>query len=131
MSTPELAGRKSPVAERETPIAGREAPPTSRIRVRVADDYEPTGTTPSFAVDYADQAAAARREKLRKNPLVPAGALITAVVLGGGLFAFNRGNSIWSQRLMRARIVAQAATLGILSLSVYQYKEASEKDQPT
>jgi hypothetical protein len=112
-------------------LAEPEPHPPPRIRVRAADDYEPTSTTPSFVVDYADQAAAARREKLRKNPLVPAGALVTAVVLGGGLFAFNRGNAIWSQRLMRARIVAQAVTLGILSLSVYQFKEGSKKDRPT
>jgi 4-amino-4-deoxy-L-arabinose transferase-like glycosyltransferase len=100
-----------------------------RVHVRPSEDYDPSSTTPSFAVDYADRVAAERREKLRKNPLVPAGALLTAAVLGGGLFAFNSGNSLWSQRLMRARILAQGATLGVLSLSVYQLRADSAKEQ--
>lgn len=56
--------------------------------------------------------------KFRKHPLVPVGAGVTALVLAGGLFAFQRGNTVWSQRMMRARVVAQGATLVILTASV-------------
>lgn len=70
---------------------------------------------PSFAVEYGDSD---KLSKITKNPLVPAGAIATAGVLVGGLLAFRNGNFRLSQQLMRARILAQGATLGILSLSV-------------
>ncbi|KAK4536382.1 hypothetical protein CDCA_CDCA08G2407 [Cyanidium caldarium] len=56
-------------------------------------------------------------DKFKKNPLVPVGALLTAAVLAGGLVAFHRGNRVWSQRMMRARIVAQAGTVCALLAS--------------
>lgn len=55
---------------------------------------------------------------LKKNPLVPAGAIGTGMVLLAGLFAFKTGNPALSQRLMRARIIAQGATLSVLAVSV-------------
>ena len=42
------------------------------------------------------------------------GALTTAAVLMGGLVAFKKGNKALSQTMMRARIVAQGATVAIM-----------------
>jgi Hypoxia induced protein conserved region len=93
----------------------------SRVRVRPLEDYE-SATEPSFHVDYADGGREEKNDKLRKNPLVPLSALATAGILAGGLFQFKRGNAVWSQRLMRARIVAQGTTLALLAGSVYTLK---------
>lgn len=56
--------------------------------------------------------------KLKKNPLVPLGAVATGIVLCAGLLAFRSGNSALSQKLMRARVFTQGATLGVLATSV-------------
>lgn len=61
---------------------------------------------------------ARKMEALKKNPLVPAGAIATGMVLLAGLFAFKTGNPVLSQRLMRARVLAQGATLSVLAVSV-------------
>lgn len=100
----------------------------SRIRVRDAEDYE-NAVLPSFEVDYADKDPM-KLEMIRRNPMVPIGAGVTALVLAGGLMAFNRGSQVWSQRLMRARVVAQGCTLGILALSVNQIRAAASDDKP-
>ncbi|CAN8068212.1 unnamed protein product [Agarophyton chilense] len=63
---------------------------------------------------------------LRKNPLVPAGALTTAAVLGIGLLAFRAGNTRLSQTMMRARVVAQAATLVVLGASVVRPQNSAQ-----
>lgn len=74
-------------------------------------------TEPSFDVEYPVDAR--KLDIIQKNPLVPIGAVTTAAVLMGGLFAFKRGSQQWSQRLMRARVLAQGATLLVLAHSVY------------
>lgn len=43
-----------------------------------------------------------------------AGALGTAAVLAGGLVAFKKGNKQLSQTMMRARIIAQGATVAVM-----------------
>ncbi|KAG6635251.1 hypothetical protein CIPAW_11G029900 [Carya illinoinensis] len=54
-------------------------------------------------------------EKKRvRNPLVPIGALLTAGVLTAGLISFKQGNSHLGQMLMRARVVAQGATVALM-----------------
>jgi len=90
------------------------------------------------AVDYGQRSNERKRELLRKNPLVPLGALLTAGVLLGGLMQFRRGNTHQSQMFMRYRVLAQVrvpvrkrsgprelthtlrkgATIGVASLSV-------------
>mmetsp|Transcript_18566 Transcript_18566/g.45694 ORF Transcript_18566/g.45694 Transcript_18566/m.45694 type:complete len:134 (+) Transcript_18566:155-556(+) len=70
------------------------------------------------AVDYGQRSNERKRELLRKNPLVPLGALLTAGVLLGGLMQFRRGNTHQSQMFMRYRVLAQGATIGVASLSV-------------
>lgn len=73
-------------------------------------------SSPSFEVNYGTDPA--KSSLLKKNPFVPAGAMLTAGVLFGGLVAFKKGNAGLSQRLMRARIFAQGGTLAVLAASV-------------
>eukprot|EP00171_Calliarthron_tuberculosum_P011789 IDg11789t1 len=80
---------------------------------------------PSFAVHYP--ADARKLSVLQNNPLVPIGAGITAAVLLGGLFAFNRGSVLWSQRMMRARLLAQGATVALFARSVHSVYAEKEK----
>ncbi|KAF7806108.1 RING-H2 finger protein ATL48-like [Senna tora] len=61
-------------------------------------------------------------EKKRvRNPLVPIGALITAGVLTAGLISFRQGNSQLGQKLMRARVVVQGATVVLMVGTAYYY----------
>ena len=53
----------------------------------------------------------------RRNPLVLVGSAATAGVLAAGLIAFRRGNTRVSQQMMRARILAQASTVAIMTAS--------------
>ncbi|KAJ4747606.1 RING-H2 finger protein ATL48 [Rhynchospora pubera] len=54
--------------------------------------------------------------------LVP-GALLTAGVLTAGLISFRQGNSNLGQKLMRARVVVQGATVALMVGSAYYYGE--------
>ncbi|XP_062200130.1 RING-H2 finger protein ATL48-like [Phragmites australis] len=56
-----------------------------------------------------------------KNPFVPIGALVTAGVLTAGLISFRYGNSQLGQKLMRARVIAQGATVALMMGSAYYY----------
>ncbi len=94
----------------------RESRRKIRLAVEIGEEEE-LSTTPSFDVSYPSDAR--KLEIISKNPLVPAGALLTAAVLMGGLFAFKNGSQRWSQRMMRARVLAQGATLAVLAHSVY------------
>jgi uncharacterized YccA/Bax inhibitor family protein len=49
------------------------------------------------------------------------GALVTAGVLTAGLISFRYGNSRLGQKLMRARVVAQGATVALMMGSAYYY----------
>ena len=42
------------------------------------------------------------------------GALLTGAVLGAGLLAFKQGNKQLSQSMMRARVIAQGATVALM-----------------
>eukprot|EP00171_Calliarthron_tuberculosum_P019528 IDg19528t1 len=90
--------------------AARETRPPRKVRFAVEGpeigDY---AADPSFDVRYPDDTR--KLGMVHNNPLVPAGVALTAAVLFGGLFAFNRGSSMWSQRMMRARVLAQGATV--------------------
>nr|GMD51924.1 RING-H2 finger protein ATL48-like [Ipomoea batatas]GMD54088.1 RING-H2 finger protein ATL48-like [Ipomoea batatas]GMD56969.1 RING-H2 finger protein ATL48-like [Ipomoea batatas] len=52
---------------------------------------------------------------------VAGGALITAGVLTAGLISFRQGNSNLGQKLMRARVVAQGATVALMVGTAYYY----------
>ncbi|KAK7300397.1 hypothetical protein RJT34_11241 [Clitoria ternatea] len=60
-------------------------------------------------------------KKRVRNPLVPIGALITAGVLTAGLISFRQGNSNLGQKLMRARVVVQGATVALMVGTAYYY----------
>lgn len=49
------------------------------------------------------------------------GALITAGVLTAGLISFRQGNSQLGQKLMRARVVVQGATVALMVSTAYYY----------
>ncbi|XP_026661593.1 RING-H2 finger protein ATL48-like [Phoenix dactylifera] len=61
------------------------------------------------------------QKKPVRNPLVPVGALLTAGVLTAGLISFRQGNSQLGQKLMRARVVVQGATVALMVGSAYYY----------
>ncbi|KAI3460684.1 hypothetical protein Pfo_017347 [Paulownia fortunei] len=64
------------------------------------------------------------QEKKRvRNPLVPIGAFMTAGVLTAGLISFRQGNSHLGQKLMRARVVVQGATVALMVGTAYYYGE--------
>lgn len=52
--------------------------------------------------------------------LIP-GALMTAGVLTAGLISFRRGNSHLGQKLMRARVVVQGATVAVMVGTAFYY----------
>ncbi|XP_051139572.1 RING-H2 finger protein ATL48-like [Andrographis paniculata] len=60
-------------------------------------------------------------KKRVRNPLVPIGALMTAGVLTAGLISFKQGNSRLGQKLMRARVVVQGATVAVMVGTAYYY----------
>ena len=53
-------------------------------------------------------------QERKRSPLVMAGALITGAILGAGLFAYKSGNKNMSQTMMRARVIAQGATVALM-----------------
>lgn len=53
-------------------------------------------------------------QEKKRSPLVMAGALVTGAILGAGLFAYKSGNKNMSQAMMRARVVAQGATIALM-----------------
>lgn len=55
------------------------------------------------------------------------GALMTAGVLTAGLISFRQGNSQLGQRLMRARVVVQGATVALMVGTAYYYGETFPK----
>ncbi|KAK9108078.1 hypothetical protein Scep_017799 [Stephania cephalantha] len=61
------------------------------------------------------------QKKRVRNPLVPIGAFITAGVLTAGLISFRQGNSQLGQKLMRARVVVQGATVALMVGTAYYY----------
>ncbi|KAM7506643.1 hypothetical protein LguiA_017096 [Lonicera macranthoides] len=63
------------------------------------------------------------QKKRVKNPLIPIGALMTAGVLTAGLISFRQGNSQLGQKLMRARVVVQGATVALMVGTAYYYGE--------
>ncbi len=66
--------------------------------------------------------------KVSAEPLVPIGALITVGFLSMGLRAFNRGNALEAQKLMRGRVLAQFFTVSIMIAGAYAgFKPGGER----
>ncbi|KAG5028069.1 hypothetical protein AAZX31_05G034000 [Glycine max] len=71
-----------------------------------------------MAEDYLQE-----EKKRVRNPFVPIGALVTAGVLTAGLISFRQGNSQLGQKLMRARVVVQGATVALMVGTAFYYGE--------
>ncbi|ERN13049.1 hypothetical protein AMTRI_Chr11g150940 [Amborella trichopoda] len=56
------------------------------------------------------------QKKRVRNPLIPIGGLLTAGVLTVGLSSFRQGNSQLVQKLIRARVDVQVATVTLMSV---------------
>ncbi|ETV76646.1 hypothetical protein H257_09137 [Aphanomyces astaci] len=66
------------------------------------------------------------KRKFRENPFVPLGAVVTTVVLIGGMRTFMvGGDSRTQQKYMRARVVAQGATVVAVALGTVLYDKNS------
>ena len=50
----------------------------------------------------------------KRNPFVIVGAFATAGVLFAGIAAFRRGNQAMSQNMMKARVMCQGLTVGLM-----------------
>ena len=59
------------------------------------------------------------QRKCRQDPLVPMGCLATVAMLTGGLYSFRLGQPLISQQFMRARVLAQAATVTVLGVGTF------------
>jgi len=68
------------------------------------------------------------KRKLKENPLIPLGCLLTTGFLLRGLIAFGRKDSSKSQVMMRGRIAAQGFTVfGLMTGIFFSMKKSSEK----
>mmetsp|Transcript_2757 Transcript_2757/g.8685 ORF Transcript_2757/g.8685 Transcript_2757/m.8685 type:complete len:97 (+) Transcript_2757:151-441(+) len=56
------------------------------------------------------------KSKAEKDPLVPIGCMATLSCLLAGLYTFQQGQAALSQKMMRARVVAQGATVVVLAV---------------
>ena len=63
------------------------------------------------------------RRKFKSDPFVPIGCVVTAGILFSGLGNFtrqaSRANSVRSQKLMRARVIAQGLTMAFLAYGTF------------
>ena len=55
------------------------------------------------------------KSKAARDPLVPIGCTATVACLVAGLYTFHTGQARLSQKMMRARVVAQGATIVVLA----------------
>lgn len=70
------------------------------------------------------------KRRCAEEPFVPLGCLVTAGVLAGGLRSFGKGaDQKTQQRFMRARVVAQGATVVVMALGavIAMNKNKNEK----
>jgi len=66
----------------------------------------------------------------KRSPLVLVGAATTAAVLFGGLVSFRSGNFNLSQKMMRYRVLAQGATVGLMvATSGVAFADLGKMDQ--
>ena len=72
------------------------------------------------------------KRKFQADPFVPIGCVVTAGILASGLGNFtkvgSRKNSIRSQKLMRARVLAQGVTVAFLAWGTF-YANYRQKER--
>jgi hypothetical protein len=67
-----------------------------------------------MGVDHPEDILPTRSLLGKRSPLVLVGAASTAAVLFAGLMSFRSGNFNLSQKMMRYRVLAQGATVGVM-----------------
>lgn len=67
-----------------------------------------------MGVDHPEDILPTRTLLGKRSPLVLVGAASTAAVLFAGLMSFRSGNFNLSQKMMRYRVLAQGATVGLM-----------------
>ncbi|XP_007442327.1 HIG1 domain family member 2A, mitochondrial [Python bivittatus] len=88
-------------------------PPFDPHRPPVIEGFTPTSYR--FNADHFESKFV---RKFRENPFVPIGCLGTAGILTYGLICFMRNNPQKSQKMMRARVLAQGFTVASLLLGI-------------
>lgn len=102
---------KSPPSERKT----GESMATPRPRV----DWD--------AVEDHPLVRKSLMQRIKEDPLVPMGCLVTTLVLLGGLGTFSRGQSKLGNKFMQARVAAQTATVFAVAGGAY-YTSQGKKE---
>ena len=69
-------------------------------------------------------------EKVKADPIVPAGALATAAVLLGGFRSFLKADSVTSQKMMRGRVMAQGFTIVAIGVGTLLARAADDGSSP-
>jgi hypothetical protein len=64
--------------------------------------------------------------KAERDPLVPVGCGATLACLLAGLYTFHTGQAALSQKMMRARVVAQGATIVVLAVGTFGMSMAKD-----
>ena len=67
-----------------------------------------------MGIDHPEDILPTRSLLGKRSPLVLVGAASTAAVLFAGLMSFRSGNFNLSQKMMRYRVLAQGATVGVM-----------------
>ena len=67
-----------------------------------------------MGIDHPEDILPTRSVLGKRSPLVLVGAASTAAVLFAGLMSFRSGNFNLSQKMMRYRVLAQGATVGVM-----------------
>ena len=85
-----------------------------RVRSYLARLGRPAAHTASRDMSSALPEDILPQRRGTRNPIVLVGAALTGAVLCAGFVAFKSGNTGLSQHMMRARIVAQGATVALM-----------------
>ena len=81
-------------------------------------------------VDHPEDILPTRSLLGKRSPLVLVGAASTAAVLFAGLMSFRSGNFNLSQKMMRYRVLAQGATVGLMvATSGVAFADLGKMDQ--
>ncbi|GAB5030111.1 hig1 domain family member 2a-like [Nannochloropsis oceanica] len=69
-------------------------------------------------------------DKTKKDPLIPIGCTATLGCLSAGLYAFKSGEKHLSQKMMRARVVAQGFTVAVLMAGAFYNSNIKAIQEP-
>ena len=89
-------------------------PSTTPLLVKATPVSTPFDDDFRMAVDHPEDILPTRSLLGKRSPLVLVGAASTAAVLFAGLMSFRSGNFNLSQKMMRYRVLAQGATVGVM-----------------